>query len=205
MRTVLHYLIGYGVPLFIILITTSLAFSGYDVYLRRDSDDVVVACYLSVDAMPAITVPAILVAVINAAVTATAIYIAHKAGKRRSNISSKEQILSTLRNTVLLSLLLGLTWITAAIPTSAAQQYISVILNTSCGFYILVYSVLANRQVRGGVRERVSTYYSTVLSSGNSKDKDSSSSPRFKKMFKTKTEKTVTNGNSDSDYYSEKL
>ena len=83
MRTVLHYLIGYGVPLFIILITTSLAFSGYDVYLRRDSDDVVVACYLSVDAMPAIPVPAILVAVINAAVTATAIYIAHKAGKRR--------------------------------------------------------------------------------------------------------------------------
>ena len=89
----------------------------------------------------------------------------------RSNISSKEQILSTLRNTVLLSLLLGLTWITAAIPTSAAQQYISVILNTSCGVYILVYSVLANRQVRGGVRERVSTYYSTVVSSGNSKDK----------------------------------
>ena len=86
-------------------------------------------------------------------------------------MSSKEQILTTLRNTVLLSLLLGLTWITAAIPTSAAQQYISIILNASCGVYILVYSVLANRQVRGGVRERVSTYYSTVMTQSNSKDK----------------------------------
>ena len=86
------------------------------------------------------------------------------------NISSKEKIISTLRNTILLSLLLGLTWITAAIPTSVVQQYISVILNASSGVYILVYSVLANKKVRGGVKERVSTYYTTYMSSGG-KDK----------------------------------
>ena len=86
------------------------------------------------------------------------------------NISSKEKIISTLRNTILLSLLLGLTWITAAIPTSMVQQYISVILNASSGVYILVYSVLANKKVRGGVKERVSTYYTTYMSSGG-KDK----------------------------------
>ena len=69
-----------------------------------------------------------------------------------------------------MSLLLGLTWITAAIPTSMVQQYISVILNASSGVYILVYSVLANKKVRGGVKERVSTYYTTYMSSGG-KDK----------------------------------
>ena len=54
-------------------------------------------------------------------VTVTAVVIAHRAGARRG-VSSRTRILSTLRNTLLLSLLLGLTWITALLPTSPAQQ-----------------------------------------------------------------------------------
>ena len=38
------------------------------------------------------------------------------------NLSTPEKVISTLRNTVLLSLLLGLTWIMAAVPTSVTQQ-----------------------------------------------------------------------------------
>ena len=85
------------------------------------------------------------------------------------NMSSKERIVSTLRNTVLLSLLLGVTWITAAIPTSSPSLYISVILNASQGIYILIYSVLANNQVRGDVKERMSEVVSTYISSNQSK------------------------------------
>ena len=38
------------------------------------------------------------------------------------NLSTPEKLISSLRNTVLLSLLLGLAWIMAAVPTSVTQQ-----------------------------------------------------------------------------------
>ena len=53
------------------------------VYLRRDSECRLVACFLSLDAMVAMFTPAILVAVINGAVTGIAIWVAHKASGRR--------------------------------------------------------------------------------------------------------------------------
>ena len=84
-------------------------------------------------------------------------------------MSSKSRIVSTLRNTVLLSLLLGVTWITAAIQTDTVSLYISVILNASQGVYILIYSVLANTQVRGEVRERMSGVVSSYISSSQAK------------------------------------
>ena len=84
-------------------------------------------------------------------------------------MSSKSRIVSTLRNTVLLSLLLGVTWITAAIQTGTVSLYITVILNASQGVYILIYSVLANNQVRGDVRERMSGVVSTYISSSQAK------------------------------------
>ena len=102
-------------------------------------------------------------------------------------MSSKSRIVSTLRNTVLLSLLLGVTWyvqyrtesdsietfnqsrITAAIQTDIVSLYISVILNASQGVYILIYSVLANTQVRGEVRERMSGVVSSYISSSQAK------------------------------------
>ena len=84
-------------------------------------------------------------------------------------MSSKSRIVSTLRNTVLLSLLLGVTWITAAIQTGTVSLYISVILNASQGVYILVYSVLANTQVRGEVSQRMSGVVSTYISSSQAK------------------------------------
>ena len=52
-------------------------------------------------------------------------------------MNSKTRIINTMRNTVLLSLLLGLTWVMALIPYSLTQQYIAVILNASIGMYIL--------------------------------------------------------------------
>ena len=100
------------------------------------------------------------------------------------NMSSKARIVSTLRNTLLLSLLLGVTWITGAIPTSTVSLYISVVLNASQGVYILIYSVLANTQVRGEVRERMSGVVSTyMVSSNQSKVGVSSQSQTIKFSF----------------------
>ena len=84
MSAILHYIIGYGVPAIIILITGSFTLAGYEVYLKRDLDGDVTACFLSVEGMAAMVTPAVLVAVINCAVTAIAIYVAHNATSRRS-------------------------------------------------------------------------------------------------------------------------
>ena len=57
-----------------------------------------------------------------------------------------EKILSIMKNTLHLSLMLGLTWIMAAFPTSVVQQYLSVILNGLTGVFILVFTALAKRK-----------------------------------------------------------
>ena len=78
-----------------------------------------------------------------------------------------------MRNTILLSLLLRLTWIVGLFPTFAVQEYIYVILNASTGLYILAYSVVVNRQVRGEVRERLSTRISEMVSTITSEEHSS--------------------------------
>ena len=88
-------------------------------------------------------------------------------------MSTRAQILATMRNTILLSLLLGLTWITAIFYYSPVQQYITVILNASTGLYILAYSVLANREVRGEVKEKMSDLMSNFPT--NTEDKTETS------------------------------
>ena len=79
----MHYCLGYGAPLLIILIMGITTATGPDLYLRKDDQGEVSACFLSSSAVYAMLIPAVLVALINLAITATAIYIAHKAGARR--------------------------------------------------------------------------------------------------------------------------
>ena len=63
-----------------------------------------------------------------------------------SDIKKKEEVFSIMKNTLHLSLMLGLTWIMAAFPTSVVQQYISVILNGLTGVFIFVFTALAKRK-----------------------------------------------------------
>ena len=108
--------------------------------------------------------PAALVLVVNLGITVTAVFVAHRAGARRGT-SSRGRVMATLRNTLLLSLLLGLTWLIGLLPASLPVQWISIIFNCSQGFYILLYSVLANRVIRGQVRERITEVASTYMPS----------------------------------------
>ena len=108
LKTIHHYLIGYGGPVLVIIATVSVTLSGHEVpdqsetsilcpltnqkpvfclqvYLRRDAECRLVACFLTPDAMVAMFTPAVLVAVINGGVTGIAIWVAHKASGRRYN------------------------------------------------------------------------------------------------------------------------
>ena len=57
--TLVHYAIGYGVPLLVMIITVIISeATGDSLYLRRNDGGDVVACWLTVEAIPAIVVPA---------------------------------------------------------------------------------------------------------------------------------------------------
>ena len=83
LTTVMHYSLGYGGPLLVILIMGITVAAGPDLYLRRDGRGEVTACFLSSDGVFAMMVPGVMVGVANLAITLTAIYIAHKAAARR--------------------------------------------------------------------------------------------------------------------------
>ena len=83
LTSLMHCCLGYGGPLVIILSLAITTAAGPDLYLRRDEEGELTACFLSSEAVWAMLVPAVLVALINLAITAIAIYIAHRAGGRR--------------------------------------------------------------------------------------------------------------------------
>ena len=98
MSTIVYYVIGYGLPtLTVIVLVLFNVITGTEMYLRRNDEDEVEICFLSVEAMPAIVVPAGqtllfmpsfispsgLVFLLNLAVTIKAVCTAYKAGKRR--------------------------------------------------------------------------------------------------------------------------
>ena len=102
-------------------------------------------------------VPILAVVLANTYVTATALRIAYKSGGR-ANVTNNQRLLRTMYNTLLLTGLLGLTWLCGTlIPAGIAFEYIFVILNAGSGVYILAYSVLANPPVRNGFRKRLLT------------------------------------------------
>lgn len=83
LRSLTACCVGYGAPLLLSLSLAVTAAAGPELYLRRDQEGEVSACFLSSQAVWAIMVPAIMVGLANLAVTAIAIFIAHRAGARR--------------------------------------------------------------------------------------------------------------------------
>ena len=79
----MHCCLGYGGPLVLVLSLAITTAAGPELYLRKDEEGEVSACFLSSQAVWAIMVPAIMVGLANLAVTAIAIFIAHRAGARR--------------------------------------------------------------------------------------------------------------------------
>ena len=85
LTSLMHYCVGYGGPLLVILSLGIATAVGPELYLRKDDQGEVTACFLSSEAVWAMLVPAVVVALTNLAITVIAIYIAHRAGGRRSD------------------------------------------------------------------------------------------------------------------------
>ena len=137
----IFYIIGYCMPLTVCLVMfLTSALGGYDWYLRRgevyhlDQEDwvrrgKVEACYLSVEAVWALVVPAGAVSFIN-------LYLALRVVM---NVTARHWHgrTSYVRNMLILSLLLGVTWCLAVLPPYPVVQYLTVLLDGLTGVYIL--------------------------------------------------------------------
>ena len=59
LSTIVYYVIGYGLPTVIVIVLVLInVITGVEMYLRRNTEAEVEICFLSVEAMPAIVVPA---------------------------------------------------------------------------------------------------------------------------------------------------
>ena len=100
-KTVYLYIIGYGVPILVTVGTVSAIFLGQEVlssltnkikvdnvclkmYLRRDSECRMMACFLATEAMVAMFIPAVIVAVVNTALTLKMVWKIHQHRKKRN-------------------------------------------------------------------------------------------------------------------------
>ena len=63
------------------------------------------------------------------------------------HIGFADRLLSALRNTLILSCLLGLGFLFGLLPTNALQQYVFVLINGLSGLFILVSTVLLNKKI----------------------------------------------------------
>ena len=134
----IFYIIGYCMPLTVCLVMfLTSALGGYDWYLRRgevyhlDQEDwvrrgKVEACYLSVEAVWALVVPAGAVSFINVCLALRVVMI-----------GMRQHAKSYVRNMLNLSFLLGVTWCLAVLPPYPVVQYLTVLLNGLTGVYIL--------------------------------------------------------------------
>ena len=148
------YIIGYILPLLTTIVLFLISFlAGLDFYLLRSevyqlwSEEftrrgAVEACYLSPQAVPFILVPAGLVSLVNLYLVLRIVYSVHNHGRTRftTRLYSQRRLKKYpryIRNMIILSLLLGSTWLLAWLPYSKVLAYLHVLLNGLTGVYIL--------------------------------------------------------------------
>ena len=80
-------------------------------------------------------------------------------------VGQSERILAALRNTLILSILLGLGFVIGFFPSASAQspqQYLFVLLNTSSGVFIFVSSIVTNTSVTTSIKRTLSVPRSSI-------------------------------------------
>ena len=98
----------------------------------------------------------------NTAVTVRAVTAAYQSAKFRG-VAATERVLAALRNTLVLTVMLGLTFTVGFIP-SAVPGYFFVCLNTLSGLFIFFSTVVMNDSI--SLRSSISSLASSTASSG---------------------------------------
>ncbi len=143
------FLSGYGIPLLLTGITVgTAAIKGdtYDGYFRED------ACWLDGGYLWAFIGPVAVVLIFNTVILFKAMMEAYRVNQQRNGGEEDERwtnIKSTLRNFLLLSYMLGITWAFGYFNTfGRPSQYIFVFLNATTGVVVLAQTILFNKKMR---------------------------------------------------------
>ena len=99
------------------------------------------------------------------------------------NVGQSEKVLAALRNTLILSFLLGLGFILGFFPakiSGSPQQYLFVFLNTSSGVFVFISSILINDNITGSLRRRLSGQRFSIATLSSSLGRSDSRSGSFR-------------------------
>ena len=159
-----HPFIGFGILFPTLLVLGLLTFSwlsGEEVYIRRTEDSMV--CFLTPNFPFNIIhlVPVGLVLGFNVTATIVAVSQAYSSAKFRwaadmalcsdlllsRNVSRSERLLAAMRNTLILTSVLGLGFLLGLLPANMIQQYVFIIINGLAGVFILFSTVLLNKNI----------------------------------------------------------
>ncbi|RDD36445.1 Adhesion G-protein coupled receptor D1, partial [Trichoplax sp. H2] len=188
-RSHYYYIVGWGMPLVVVVFSVLIRFDGYGADERcwlSTKDGLIWAFVGPVIAIISINT-IIMVAVIKITVTSTTVLVHQK------NIENFAGIKSMVKATAILCPLLGLTWILGMIPISGAtivMSYVYVILNSTQGLSIFVFHCLFNSEVRQAYHRMVSKRQATSMT-GKSQTIGSTRGPGFRRNSKYADESSV--------------
>ncbi|XP_061115494.1 adhesion G-protein coupled receptor D2 isoform X1 [Conger conger] len=154
-RMRLYYLIGWGVPVVIVIVTLTVSFDKY----KADN-----YCWLNVqtDIIWAFVGPVLFVLAVNAVVLCRVVMVTVSSARRRAKMltpSSSSQIhaldltWAATRPVLILLPVLGLTWLCGVlVHLSTVLAYLFIALNAFQGLYIFLVYAVYNSEVRNAIR-----------------------------------------------------
>eukprot|EP00095_Tigriopus_kingsejongensis_P010627 maker-scaffold1028_size131186-snap-gene-0.43 protein:Tk10627 transcript:maker-scaffold1028_size131186-snap-gene-0.43-mRNA-1 annotation:"CIRL" len=166
------YAVSYTASAIIVLVTLMVALLRGDDYFRED------ACWLNDNYIWAFKGPVLAVLALNTLVLIIGLKAAYKVGQQR-NIDTIQKVRGWARNFMILSYLLGVTWVIGFFnPLLPELEYVFIVLNASSGIFILVYGVICNRRLRetssarssSGMRKTWTSTRSTKMSTSVRKE-----------------------------------
>ncbi|XP_035683821.1 adhesion G-protein coupled receptor D1-like [Branchiostoma floridae] len=162
-RLLYYYLIGWGLPLLVCIVSVSIAHSGYG---EKDN------CWLSTGGgvIWAFVAPALVIIMVNAVI----LILVTREVVKLNNISfrvkpekEKSSFKSSVRAVAVLLPILGISWIFGVLAVNEAAvvfQYIFALTNSSQGLFIFLFHCALNSEVRQAFKRRA---YSWSVSRGN--------------------------------------
>ncbi|XP_071502165.1 latrophilin-like protein LAT-2 [Diadema antillarum] len=148
-RTWLYFVVGWGIPAFLVGITGSLRFQSYGVGT---------ACWLSVEdgSIWAFVAPAIPILLTNVVILILVIKTVIVASQKQKEMGKINLIKAGVRSSMLLMPLLGVPWLVGPfVALGPAFEILFSVLGTLQGFFIALFYCFMNSEVRGVIQQRI--------------------------------------------------
>ncbi|XP_065913586.1 adhesion G protein-coupled receptor L4-like [Dysidea avara] len=189
--------LGWGLPVPIVAVSAGLSYKRYGI---EDDDGSITVCWVSDEdgAIWAFTSPVILIIVINIIVmiiSLVKVYQTRRVQDKRTNTNDAryETAKTLLLSTMALLPLLGVTWIMGLLfliddeQTSVPLAWIFTIVNSLQGAAIFFFHVVRNKEVKGGLQEKIEQWRKSRRMKSSLKEYTMKSMKESRRMSKRNT------------------